>query len=95
MGRVLFNNFFSHFQHDARRAIFAENLEFINRHNAEYEAGLHTFIVGVNEFADMTNAEFVQQFNGLKMSSSKNQHQHRDNGVVTPAEVDWRTKVKT
>jgi len=79
-------------EHDARRAIFAENLRLINRHNAEYEAGLHTFTVGVNEYADMTTAEFVREFNGLHVSPYETKHRHQHNGAEMPAEVDWRTK---
>jgi len=77
-------------EHDARRAIFAENLKLINRHNAEYEAGLHTFTVGVNQYADKTNAEFVREFNGFQMSSAENKHQHQHSGVGLPKSVDWR-----
>ena len=91
---------FSPKQHDARKAIFAENLKLIKIHNAEHEAGLHTFTVGVNQFADMTNAEFVQQFNGFKKPSSfekKNNlvHRHDECDLCDdlPTEVDWRTKV--
>ena len=88
---------FSPKQHEARKAIFAENLKFIKKHNAEYEAGLQTFTVGVNRFADITNEEFALQSNGLMMSSSyekKHHHyHHHDNGIDLPTEVDWRAKV--
>ena len=89
---------FSPKQHDARKAIFAENLKLIKIHNAEHEAGLHTFTVAVNQFADMTNAEFVQQFNGFKKPSSfekKNRIVHHHDGPCDdlPTEVDWRKEV--
>lgn len=37
-----------------RREIFEKNLKYINDFNAEQ----HSFKVGVNQFADLTNAEF-------------------------------------
>ncbi len=33
---------------------FRENLEFINKHNAEAEQGLHEYELGVNEFAHLS-----------------------------------------
>jgi len=53
-------------EHDARKNIFANNLKFIEKHNAEHALGLHTYTVGINQFADLTNEEFVQQFTGFK-----------------------------
>merc|ERR1712142_727518 len=53
-------------EHDARKSIFANNLKFIEKHNAEHALGLHTYTVGINQFADLTNEEFVQQFTGFK-----------------------------
>merc|ERR1711881_426075 len=41
-----------------RFAIFKENLAFIARHNADHAAGKESYTVGVNQFADLTNAEF-------------------------------------
>ena len=41
-----------------RRQVFADNLEYIKRHNAEFDAGRSTFQLGVNQFADLTNEEF-------------------------------------
>ena len=43
-----------------RREVFADNLELIRRHNAEFDAGRSTFRLGVNQFADITNEEFRQ-----------------------------------
>jgi len=48
----------------ARYATFKKNLQFINRHNA----GNSSVVVGLNEFADMTNQEF-----GLKMKGYRHQ----------------------
>ena len=37
-----------------RFAVFQSNVEFINKHNADAEAGIYTFTVGINQFADLT-----------------------------------------
>merc|ERR1711997_333024 len=47
-------------EHEVRKAIFAKNLILIAQHNAEEALGLHTFTLGVNEFADMSSEEFVR-----------------------------------
>jgi len=77
-------------EHDARKAIFAENLQFINKHNAAYNLGLHTFTVGVNQFADMTNQEFVNKYNGFvaPKNMAKPKTVHED--VSVPDAKDWR-----
>lgn len=85
------------FEERARRAIFDQNMEFITQHNQRASNGKHTFTVAVNEFADMTNAEFVKIMNGWGKSSSKNQNvqveKHEDDRVDDlPKTVDWRTK---
>ncbi|KAM9489117.1 protein CTLA-2-beta-like [Clarias gariepinus] len=35
-----------------RRGIWEKTVRFIERHNQEYEQGLHTYNVGLNQFAD-------------------------------------------
>jgi len=74
-----------------RFQIFQDNVNYINKHNAEAEAGEHTFTVGVNQFADLTLAEFkatyLRPFNASRVR----------NEVVLPEvaaadDVDWRAK---
>jgi len=71
-----------------RFAIFKDNLKFIEQHNAN---PANTYTVGVNQFADMTNAEFKRTMTGLNALQNKVQ----DNVVVLPvataAAVDWTT----
>merc|ERR1712179_189443 len=37
-----------------RMKVFSDNLEKISRHNDEAANGLHTFTLGINQFADLT-----------------------------------------
>lgn len=78
----------------ARRfKIFKANAAFIDAFNA---AGNRSYTLGINEFADLTDEEFLSTRTGLKMGS----HSHRNvsssfmyaDVADAPASVDWRTK---
>ena len=82
---------------DYRKNVWSSNVGFISSHNTDYEAGVHDFSVGENEFADMTPDEITSYFNGLTMEES------RQTGMIffsdvtmesLPTEVDWRKNVK-
>merc|ERR1712180_175264 len=77
----------------ARRAIWEDNYDFIERHNAAYEAGLETYSVGENEQNDLTHIEFTSMLTGLQFMELRGL-----NPVFQPlnysdvrSEVDWRT----
>lgn len=81
-------------EHDLRRSVFADNLKLIENHNAEEAKGLHTFTLGVNKFADMTNEEYKQLLGFSPLKGTGKVHQAigaapdtkdwRDDGYVTP-----------
>jgi len=80
-------------EEEARRAVWEDNHDFMENHNAAYEAGYETFSVGENEFNDLTNQEFVRMLNGLKMAEEPSGNPifaSKQNDL--PSEVDWRTK---
>jgi len=82
-------------EHDSRKAIFGNNLRLINKHNAEHALGLHSYTLGVNEFADLTNEEFVKKYNGYDTSFNAEQAQQADIDIdiaSLPKSVDWREK---
>merc|ERR1711887_183275 len=58
--------FLSATHHDERKSIFAANLERIEKHNAEHAEGKHSYWLGVNQFADLTNDEFVDLHTGFR-----------------------------
>merc|ERR1712018_608894 len=41
-----------------RQEVFEENVDYINQHNQEAEQGLHTFTLGLNEYADLSAKEW-------------------------------------
>ena len=51
-----------------RREIYEDNVALIAAHNAEAARGVHSFEIGLNEFADMTDKEFFSTMNGFVMS---------------------------
>merc|ERR1712223_214178 len=83
-------NYLSSQEHNLRKAIFAENLVKINKHNVEESLGLHTFTLGVNKFADMTNEEFRLFYNGLV--GQGNLEVEEIIAHELPETVDWRDK---
>merc|ERR1712029_911177 len=88
--------FLSATHHDERKSIFAANLERIEKHNAEHAEGKHSYWLGVNQFADLTNDEFVDLHTGfaavptgletadLSYMAAPSSYDWRDHGAVTP-----------
>merc|ERR1712168_581623 len=88
--------FLSATHHDERKSIFAANLERIEKHNAEHLEGKHSYWLGVNQFADLTNDEFVDLHTGfanvptgletadLSYMAAPSSYDWRDHGAVTP-----------
>ena len=77
---------------EARFQIFKDNVRHIEKHNQE---GNHTYKLGINEFADLTNEEFLAKYAISSMSSfkvvSSNQSsfEYKNLKNVAPS-LDWR-----
>ena len=84
-------NFFS--QNSYRFNVFHGNLKLINDHNSEAELGLHTYVLGINQFADLTNDEWRQKL-GLSVQNEKSD-MPRENTIKVnrPDSIDWRDEV--
>merc|ERR1712212_965689 len=81
--------FLSATHHDERKSIFAANLERIEKPNAEHAEGKHSYWLGVNQFADLTNDEFVDLHTGLVAVPSS--METADLSMAAPLDsVDWR-----
>jgi len=81
------------FEEETRRAIWEDNHDFIERHNAAYEAGIETYSVGENEHSDLTNMEFASMLTGLQtmeLTETAEMFEPVDYSDVR-ATVDWRT----
>ncbi|CAH1112854.1 unnamed protein product [Psylliodes chrysocephalus] len=77
-----------------RFQIFQDNVQEIKAHNALYEAGLKTYTMAVNQFADLTAQEFVTMLR-LKNGPIRREHltRHVQNpSLPVPDSIDWREK---
>jgi len=78
-----------------RRGIWEKNLKKVEHHNLRASMGEHTYTLGMNQFADMTNKEFVESRNGLIIPEKAPQPTSSFMAPLNfevPASVDWRTK---
>uniref|UniRef100_A0ACD5Z0S7 Uncharacterized protein n=1 Tax=Avena sativa TaxID=4498 RepID=A0ACD5Z0S7_AVESA len=83
-----------------RFRVFWDNLRFVDAHNARAAAGQEGFRLGMNRFADLTNAEFRAAFLGVKGAAERMNRagrvvgeRYRHDGVEElPEAVDWREK---
>ncbi|CAH1109597.1 unnamed protein product [Psylliodes chrysocephalus] len=76
----------------ARFQIFQDNVQKVNTHNARYEAGLETYTMAVNKFADLTPKEFgamLRRNNGPIPRMTLTSHVQSD---TAPEAMDWRER---
>ncbi|KAK9112682.1 hypothetical protein Scep_020201 [Stephania cephalantha] len=79
---------------ERRFEIFKDNLRFIDEHNAEG----HSYEVGLNRFADLTNEEFRSAYLGARtdayrrVAKPKSDRYAFRGGDDLPKSVDWREK---
>jgi len=76
-----------------RYQIFVDNHRMIDQHNKEFDLGLHTHTLAMNQFGDLTSEEFRVR-NGFRRTSPKkpNRPIFTMPTADPPADVDWRTK---
>jgi len=73
-----------------RMKAFADNLGKIAKHNKEAAEGKHTYTLGVNKFADLTEAEWRETLTMNIVKEGKPTLQMKSKIVNIPDEVDWR-----
>lgn len=76
-----------------RRLVFEDNVAIIEKHNQEAKLGIHSFTLGVNQFADLTNDEFRKIILTWSLTDgpSTSKVPTFDVGVKDPDSVDWRS----
>jgi C1A family cysteine protease len=78
-------------EHAEREQRFLKELAIVRAHNSED----HTWKMGVNQFSDMSDAEFAK-FKGIKRDSNMEGSEPFDLELKPvedlPKEIDWRTK---
>jgi cathepsin L len=93
--KVTFGRKYDSLNEIARRIIWEQNLKYIQKHNLEYDLGKHSYFLGLNEYADMTNEEFRSRFLGTRLRNVTKLGStfiSPENLKVLPPSVDWRKK---
>jgi len=88
-------NYESQLEDFARRMIWQNNLLKIQKHNIEFDLGLHTYTMGVNQFTDLTFEEYSKFLNPMNYSKEFNKgstYLKPINSYQLPSQVDWRTQ---
>jgi len=73
-----------------RMKVFSDNLEKISRHNDEAANGLHTFTLGINQFADLTLEEWRSTLTLNTARNGERKYSPLGPKIDIPDEVDWR-----
>nr|CAB3468841.1 unnamed protein product [Digitaria exilis] len=83
-----------------RLEVFRDNLRYIDAHNAEADAGLHTFRLGLTPFTDLTVEEYRARVLGFRAPrrdaaaaarrDGTTRHLRRHGGDQVPDAIDWR-----
>jgi cathepsin L len=93
--KVKFNKKYEATEERIRRVIFEENVAKIRRHNLEHDLGLHTYTLGINKIADLTNKEYRETVLGiskLRAPQCPSTFSAPLNVNDYPTSVDWRTQ---
>lgn len=82
-------------ERERRQQIYADTVSLIQQHNAEADAGMHNFRLGVNQFSDMTSSEWAAY--ALSPTPFPVKPESERNVVELPAPkpdaaIDWRDK---
>ncbi|XP_062337547.1 procathepsin L-like [Osmerus eperlanus] len=81
-----------------RRSNWANNMRLIDQHNLEAAEGKHTYILGMNQFGDMTSQEFnamlsasaVDESSLDEIPLSKLNESKKESPIPIPCAWDWR-----
>ncbi|GIY33313.1 cathepsin L [Caerostris darwini] len=89
----VYNKTYSNVEDTARRIIWQNNIQKIQKHNLEAELNMHSFKLGVNHFTDRVKQEMIRG-TGLKRSNRTGDRTFfiAPSNVVYPNHVDWREK---
>eukprot|EP00339_Tiarina_fusa_P027309 CAMPEP_0117027598 /NCGR_PEP_ID=MMETSP0472-20121206/20156_1 /TAXON_ID=693140 ORGANISM="Tiarina fusus, Strain LIS" /NCGR_SAMPLE_ID=MMETSP0472 /ASSEMBLY_ACC=CAM_ASM_000603 /LENGTH=321 /DNA_ID=CAMNT_0004734883 /DNA_START=37 /DNA_END=998 /DNA_ORIENTATION=+ len=83
------------YKHDevpARFAAFRSNLDYVLKHNAEAEIGVHSYTVEMNHLADLTAEEYRKYYLGFNYQPRLSAENEVLLNGTAPSSVDWRTK---
>ncbi|KAG6525297.1 hypothetical protein ZIOFF_015252 [Zingiber officinale] len=78
-----------------RFEVFKENLRFVDEHDTTANRGEHTFRLAMNQFADLTNEEYLKDFSRLRRSTSQKFSSRRRlrEGDDLLDSIDWSSRM--
>jgi len=80
---------------DYRRFLYLDEVMAVNKFNAEYDQGMHTYWKGINQFSDMTQDEIVKAQGLILPADIKERVANSPKKVMqttAPDAIDWREK---
>ncbi|CAH1790506.1 unnamed protein product [Owenia fusiformis] len=77
-----------------RRVIWERHVDLIQQHNLEADMGKHTYWLGSNKYADLTDEEYTVYLTGYMMRNGTSDAPvfMAPSNIEAPDMVDWRTK---
>ncbi|XP_023219414.1 cathepsin L1-like [Centruroides sculpturatus] len=92
--KLQFNKRYNWMEDAARRLIWEQNLDMINRHNLEADLGMHSFWLQMNHLSDMNHVRFNCKLNKSALSNSDDFSSTfiPPSNIKIPDEIDWREK---
>lgn len=81
-------------EHIHRYGVWTDNLETINKHNAEAAQGIRSFWMKMNQFGDLTAEEYRSKLVGLRRSGARHAGTSTTRQLVgsAPDSWDWRPR---
>ena len=90
--RKKFGKKYSAEEESAKQAVWKDNLDTITAHNAQFDKGLMTYKMGLNQFSDLSADEFKDIYLSEHKVTRPRKETYLD-ASANPASMDWRTKV--
>ncbi|CAF3862364.1 unnamed protein product [Adineta steineri] len=89
-----FNKSYTNVEERLRRMIWEKNLKLVEEHNLRADLGLHSYRLGMNQFADLANEEFVKLLYEFQNKDDQKDTQPfiGNLNIKLPDTVDWRDK---
>jgi len=73
-----------------RMKVWMENKAAIEKHNKEFEEGVHTFNLALNRFSDLSSSEFSSMMNGFRPKACPDEALESTDFANVPESKDWR-----
>ncbi|KAK2162504.1 hypothetical protein LSH36_97g03030 [Paralvinella palmiformis] len=93
--KLHFKKFYRPEEEQLRRKIWQSNIDYIRRHNIEYDLGYHKYNLGLNEYADLSAHEYKKYLLGFRPFPGNDSFKGaelftRKLVKSLPSDIDWR-----